>query len=130
MDLVRECPQPTLNWMFADRDGHIGMQGGGWMPKRNPANSGLLPVPAWDEANHWRGRLESYYLPRIYDPPEGFIATANENINRARRADCWSRCRCPIIASGALWSGCANFRAATVTEMQAIAIRRGELASP
>jgi penicillin amidase len=81
MDIARECPQPTLCWMFADRAGHIGMQGGGWMPKRNPANSGLLPVPAWEEANHWRGRVESYYLPRIYDPPEGFIATANENIN-------------------------------------------------
>ncbi|HEY2761314.1 MAG TPA: penicillin acylase family protein, partial [Pirellulales bacterium] len=81
MEVVRDCPQPTLNWMFADREGHIGMQGGGWMPKRNPANSGLLPVPAWDEANHWRGQLESYYLPHVYDPPEGFIATANENIN-------------------------------------------------
>src|SRR5262249_35273084 len=65
----------------ADKPGHIGLQGGGWLPKRNPANSGLIPVPAWDEANHWRGRLESYYLPHIYDPPEGFIATANENIN-------------------------------------------------
>ncbi len=82
MDIVQQCPQPTLCWMFADREGHIGMQGGGWIPKRNPANSGLVPVPAWDEANHWRGRVESYYLPRIYDPPEGFIATANENINR------------------------------------------------
>ena len=81
MDVAQQCPQPTLCWVFADQDGHIGMQGGGWFPKRNPANSGLLPVPAWDEANHWQGRIESYYLPRIYDPPEGFVATANENIN-------------------------------------------------
>ena len=81
MDVAQQCPQPTLCWVFADREGHIGMQGGGWFPKRNPANSGLLPVAAWDEANHWQGQLESYYLPRIYDPPEGFIATANENIN-------------------------------------------------
>lgn len=81
MDIARECPQPTLCWLFADRDGHIGMQGGGWFPKRNPANSGLLPVAAWDESNHWRGRLESYHLPRVYDPREGFIATANESIN-------------------------------------------------
>ncbi|HEY2826125.1 MAG TPA: penicillin acylase family protein [Pirellulales bacterium] len=81
MEVARECPQPTLCWMFADKHGHIGMQGGGWIPKRNPVNSGLLPVPAWDEANHWRGRLENYYLPHIYDPPEGFIASANENIN-------------------------------------------------
>jgi penicillin G amidase len=81
MEVALECPQPTLSWVFADVDGHIGLQGGGWIPKRNPANSGLHPVPAWDEANHWRGRLENYYLPHIYDPPEGFIATANENIN-------------------------------------------------
>jgi penicillin G amidase len=81
MNIVRECPHPTLCWLFADREGHIGMQAGGWFPKRNPANSGLIPVPAWDEANHWRGRLDSYSLPRIYDPPEGFIASANENIN-------------------------------------------------
>jgi penicillin G amidase len=81
MEVAVDCPQPTLCWVFADRAGHIGLQGGGWIPKRNPANSGLLPVPAWDEANHWRGRLENYYLPHIYDPPQGFIATANENIN-------------------------------------------------
>jgi penicillin G amidase len=81
MEVARDCPQPTLNWVFADRPGHIGLQGCGWLPKRNPANSGLLPVPAWDEANHWHGHLESYYLPHIYDPPEGFIASANENIN-------------------------------------------------
>jgi penicillin G amidase len=81
MEVARECPQPTLCWVFADQQGHIGMQGGGWIPKRNPANSGLLPVPAWDEENHWRGRLDKYYLPHSYDPPEGFIATANENIN-------------------------------------------------
>ncbi|HEV2971447.1 MAG TPA: penicillin acylase family protein [Pirellulales bacterium] len=81
MDLARECAQPTLCWVFADRDGHIGMQGCGWFPKRGEGNSGLLPVPAWDERNHWKGRLPASLLPRIYDPPEGFVATANENVN-------------------------------------------------
>ena len=81
MDLVRECAQPTLCWVLADRDGHIGLQGCGWFPKRQEGNSGLLPVPAWDERNHWQGRLPTTLLPRIYDPPEGFVATANENIN-------------------------------------------------
>src|SRR5690606_5168733 len=57
MDLVRECPQPTLCWTFADRDGHIGMQSAGWVPRRPAHIHGLLPVPAWDTANHWRGRL-------------------------------------------------------------------------
>lgn len=81
MDLVRECPQPTLNWIFADRDGHVGQQASGWFPERRSGNLGLLPVPAWDIANHWQGWVRSRHLPRIYDPPEGFVATANEDIN-------------------------------------------------
>ncbi len=80
MDLVRSCPQPTLCWVFADRDGHIGMQSNGWFPRRADPSGGLLPLPAWDEANHWQGRLPEELLPSIYDPPEGFVASANEEI--------------------------------------------------
>jgi penicillin amidase len=83
MDVARECPLPTLVWVFADREGHIGLQAGGWFPKRAKNHSGLLPIPAWDRRNHWRGLLPSSVLPRIYDPPEGYVATANENINPA-----------------------------------------------
>ncbi len=83
MDAVRECPQPTLVWMFADRDGHIGMQSCGRFPKRGGGYDGLTPIPAWDEANHWQGWLPFDLSPRLYDPPAGFIATANEDINPA-----------------------------------------------
>ncbi len=81
MDIVAECPAPTLCWVFADREGHIGQQASGWFPKRPREHSGLLPIPAWDEQNHWRGRLSSSLLPREYDPPRGFVATANEDIS-------------------------------------------------
>ena len=81
MDTVRECPQPTLYWVFADRQGHIGMQACGRFPKRSSGNLGLLPVAAWDPRNHWQGWLSSDLLPRVYDPPEGFVATANEETN-------------------------------------------------
>ncbi len=81
MEIVRECPLPTLCWVFADRQGHIGMQASGWFPRRPKEYNGLLPIPAWDEKNHWRGRQPPSVLPRVYDPPEGFVATANENIN-------------------------------------------------
>ena len=57
MDVARECPLPTLCWVFADRDGHIGLQANGWFPDRGGGHSGLLPIPAWNERNHWRGRL-------------------------------------------------------------------------
>ncbi len=81
LDLVRMCPQPTLSWTVADTQGHIGLQANGWFPIRREGVSGLLPAPAWDEENHWKGWVPAEKLPRIYDPPEGFIASANENIN-------------------------------------------------
>jgi penicillin amidase len=81
MDLVRECPQPTLCWIFADTAGHIGWQGSGRFPRRTPPYTGILPIPAWDPANHWQGWVPTGELPRIYDPPEGFVASANEDIN-------------------------------------------------
>lgn len=81
MDTARECPAPTLCWVFADREGHIGMQACGWFPKRAKDHNGLLPIPAWDKRNHWKGIVSSSLLPRVYDPPEGYVATANENVN-------------------------------------------------
>ncbi len=81
MDIARECPLPTLVWIFADSDGHIGLQANGWFPRRARDHHGLLPMPAWDNHYHWRGKLSTSVLPRVYDPPEGFVATANENIN-------------------------------------------------
>ena len=81
MDLVRDCPLPTLCWVFADVEGHIGMQANGWFPRRPREHHGLLPIPAWDKRNHWKGKLNTNVLPRVYDPPEGFVASANEDIN-------------------------------------------------
>lgn len=81
MDVARECSQPTLCFVFADAEGHIGLQGCGKFPKRAEPDQGLVPLPAWDETNHWQGFLDSSFLPRVYDPPEGFVATANEALN-------------------------------------------------
>ncbi len=81
MRVARDCAQPTLCWVFADADGHIGLQSCGRFPKRGGGQIGLAPIPAWDEANHWQGWIASELLPSIYDPPEGFVATANEEKN-------------------------------------------------
>lgn len=81
LDIAADCPQPTLNWVVADVDGHIGRQGNGWFPRRAAGHSGLLPVPAWDPANHWQGILPKHVLPRVLDPPEGFVSSANESVN-------------------------------------------------
>ena len=81
MDVARDCPQPTLCWVVADREGHIGMQGCGRFPERSAEHRGVLPVPAWQSKNHWKGILPQECLPRVYDPPEGFVATANEDVS-------------------------------------------------
>lgn len=83
MDVVAECTQPTLCFVIADRDGHIGKQACGTFPKRPGATSGLGPLPAWDTANHWQGWLPKDILPSEYDPPRGYVATANEEQNPA-----------------------------------------------
>ena len=81
MNFIRRSPHPSLVWVFADKQGHIGKQASGWFPKRPQKNSGLLPVSAWDERNHWQGLMDPELLPREYDPPEGFVVAANENMN-------------------------------------------------
>lgn len=82
MNVVRELSAPTLCWVFADTAGNIGLQGSGWVPKRRAGVTGLTPVPAWDDRNRWRGWLESDKLPHELNPPRGFVATANEDINQ------------------------------------------------
>ncbi len=81
MRLVRACPQPTLCWVLVDRQGHIGVQANGSFPNRPAHCNGLVPQPAWDERNHWQGVLPVEVLPAVYDPPEGYLAVANEEWN-------------------------------------------------
>ena len=83
MDIVRENPHPTLVWVLADSEGHIGRQASGWLPRRSAGQVGVVPALAWDEKTHWQGQLSSELLPGLYDPPEGYIASANENLDRA-----------------------------------------------
>lgn len=80
MEIARHCPQPTLCFVFADADGHIGMQSCGRFPVRGGGHLGLAPIPAWDERNHWQGVVPVEQLPAVYDPPCGFVATANEEM--------------------------------------------------
>jgi penicillin amidase len=69
----------SANWVLADRDGAIGYQQSGLLPDRR--HSGLFPVPAWDHTQHWRGTVPGDRLHSILDPEEGFLATANNDMN-------------------------------------------------
>jgi penicillin amidase len=70
--------------VWADMNGNIGWQAVGIVPRR-PNWNGLLPVPG-DGRFEWQGYLPSKELPFLYNPPSGFVATANaENLPRGYR---------------------------------------------
>lgn len=80
--LFREVSMPTFDWVFADRQGNIGFQMNGKMPKRRNGISGLLPIPGWDSKNDWQGFEDPANLPQSYNPESGFFATANNDLNK------------------------------------------------
>ena len=85
MDLLGRI-ETAWNWVLAGRDGSIGYQMSGCMPLRRAGATGLVPLPGWDPANDWRGFVPANDLPRALNPPCGFIATANDDLNHLGRA--------------------------------------------
>lgn len=69
---------PGENMVWADVAGNIGWQAVGIAPIR-PKSSGLVPVPG-DGRFDWAGYLPIIEKPHAFNPPEGFIATANSNL--------------------------------------------------
>ena len=70
---------PPLNFLYADQRGNIGFSLAGKVPLRS-ATPSMLPVEGWDSANEWPGFVPFDDLPRLFNPPQGAIASANNNI--------------------------------------------------
>ena len=88
----------SWNWLLADRDGNIGYQMAGKMPLRRPGTSGLVPLPGWEPDNDWRGFAAIEDLPQCLNPPEGFLATANDDLNRYGKLKPINLCVAPYRA--------------------------------
>ncbi len=69
---------PGENMIWADKKGHIGWQSVGISPIRKNW-SGLVPVPG-DGRYEWGGYLPIELLPNKFDPSEGYVVTANNNL--------------------------------------------------
>ena len=70
---------PSQNLIYADVDGNIGYQLPGAIPLRGKGD-GRTPAPGWDTAYDWTGRIPFDELPYVYNPPSGYIVTANQPI--------------------------------------------------
>ena len=71
---------PSQNVIYADVEGNIGYQMPGRIPVRVAGHTGQYPVPGWTSDYEWLGYIPFDYLPRIYNPERGWIATANQRV--------------------------------------------------
>lgn len=70
---------PSQNFVYADIDGNIGYQFPGDIPIRAKGD-GSVPVPGWTGEHEWTGFIPFDQLPSRYNPPEGYIVTANNAV--------------------------------------------------
>jgi penicillin amidase len=71
-------PGPGQNFVYADVDGNIGYQATGMLPVRKNFD-GDVPVDGSTGEFEWDGFIPFDRLPAFYNPPRGWIVTANQN---------------------------------------------------
>lgn len=71
---------PAQNLLYADVEGNIGYQMPGDIPIRKNGD-GTLPVPGWTDEYDWEGFVPFEDLPYTFNPEEGYIVTANNQVN-------------------------------------------------
>ncbi len=76
VEATRHIAGPGQNTIYADVDGNIGFTTPARVPIRAKGN-GALPVPGDTDDFEWKGYITFEELPRVLNPPEGVIATAN-----------------------------------------------------
>ncbi len=70
---------PSQNFGYADKNNNIGYYLGGKIPLRTE-EAALFPYPSWREGGEWQGYLGEDQKPNLFNPEEGLIVTANQNI--------------------------------------------------
>ena len=78
---LRHFDDPAQNVVYADRQGNIAYSLSGRVPVREKGD-GSVPVPGWTGENEWNGYIPFDAMPHMFNPPGGFIATANNPIQR------------------------------------------------
>lgn len=92
------------NLVYADIEGNIAYIATGEIPVR-ASGDGRYPVPGWTSEHDWIGTVPIEEMPRMLNPPQGFIATANQPVLRPGSD--------PLIGTDAA----SGYRASRITEM-------------
>ncbi|WP_231877537.1 penicillin acylase family protein, partial [Oleiphilus sp. HI0043] len=57
------------------------------MPKRCAGWNGFVPISGCDSNNDWQGLVDIEDLPCAYNPENGYLVTANQDLNHLGRVD-------------------------------------------
>ncbi len=101
---LRDWDVPSQNFVYADVEGNIGYQMPGKIPLR-ASGDGWMISPGWTDEFEWTGYVPFEELPYAFNPPQGYIATANNAVIGAAEA--------PFIARD--WDH--GYRAARIVEL-------------
>jgi penicillin amidase len=78
-EAMRTWVEPGNNFVMADVHGDIGYLTRGQVPVR-PRSNGWLPVPGSTGEHEWQGTVPFEEMPRMRNPEDGCIVTANNRI--------------------------------------------------
>jgi len=76
LDLAPQCGLPAVNILVADRGGRVGWTVAGRVPRRIGFD-GRTPVSMADGSARWDGWLPAAEVPRVVDPEDGRLWSAN-----------------------------------------------------
>src|SRR6266542_3318690 len=78
LDAMRDFVAPTQNGLVADRRGNIAIRSSGAYPIRPADGRGDVVRDGSTSASDWRGNLPVEHYPFSVNPPQGFLASANQ----------------------------------------------------
>ena len=80
-EALRHFDNPSQNVVYADTLGNIAYTLNGKIPIRAKGD-GTVPAPGWSGDHEWTGTIPFEDLPHLVNPPPGYIATANNQVER------------------------------------------------
>ena len=75
-DTLRDWSVAVFNWIYADIEGNVGYQMAGRIPLRPRFAYGYRDAGRADD--QWSGYIPFDELPHSYNPPRGYVASANQ----------------------------------------------------
>ena len=75
---LRDWSVAVFNWIYADAAGNVGYQMAGRIPLRPRFVAGYRE--AGNPADQWSGSIPFDALPHSFNPPRGYVASANQRV--------------------------------------------------